>query len=136
MFLANSAEPCLFRCSPYRLSLFLSIFSFLIMAYGVRHGVYVTGYTYAVLTNQSATIAYVTGHTYAVLTNQSAAIAYVTGHTYAVLTNQSAAIAYVTGCTYAVQPIRAGLWRTSRCVRHGVYVRFSTNQRATFSHTN
>ena len=57
------------------------------------------------------------------------------------LTNQSAAIVYVTGCTYAVQPIRARLWRTSRGVRtlfdqskrgygvrHGVYVRFSTNQ--------
>ena len=63
---------------------------------------YVTGYTYTVLTNQSATIAYVTGYTYAVLTNQSAPMAYVTGYTYAVLTNQSAAIAYVTGHTYAV----------------------------------
>ena len=76
---------------------------------------YVTGWTYAVLTNQSAAMAYVTGYTYAVLTNQSAAMAYVTGWTYAVLTNQSTAIVYVTGCT-------------SRCVRHGVYVRFLTNQ--------
>ena len=44
-------------------------------------------------------MAYVTGYTYTVLTNQSATIAYVTGHTYAVLTNQSTAMAYVTVCT-------------------------------------
>ena len=56
-------------------------------------------------------------------------------------TNQRTGIAYITGCTYAFQPIRAWLWRTSRgvrtlfdqsehgySVRHGVYVRFSTNQ--------
>ena len=71
---------------------------------------YVTGYTYTVLTNQSATIAYVTGYTYAVLTNQSATIVYVTGcvrtrfnqseHGYSVRH-----AAYVTVYTYAVQPI-------------------------------
>ena len=44
-------------------------------------------------------MAYLTGYTYTVLTNQSATIAYVTGHTYAVLTNQSTAMAYVTVCT-------------------------------------
>ena len=35
--------------------------------YSVRHGVYVTGDTYAVLTNQSTGIAYVTACTYAFL---------------------------------------------------------------------
>ena len=181
---------------------------------------YVTGCTYAVLTNQSAAMAYVTGHTYAVLTNQSTGIAYVTActyafrpirarysnegappqyvcaplarplrpprppcaphgvyvteDTYAVLTNQSTGIAYVTACTYAFRPIRARYSNEGappqyvcaplarplrpprpplrpsrgvrhggyvRCfnqsehgysVRHGVYVRFSTNQSTIF----
>ena len=82
---------------------------------------------------------------------QSAATTYVQDVRHEVyvrcLTNQSAAIAYVTGCTYAVQPIRARLWRTSRgvrtlfvqselgySVRHGVYVRFLTNQSAAMAY--
>ena len=96
------------------------------------HGVYVTGDTYAVLTNQSTGIAYVTACTYAFrpirarYSNEGAPPqyvcaplarplrppcaphgVYVTGDTYAVLTNQSTGIAYVTACTYAFRPIRA-----------------------------
>ena len=62
-------------------------------------------------------------------------------------TNQSTGIAYVTGCTYTFRPTRARLLRTSRgvrtlfnqserdySVRHGVYVRCSSNQSATIAY--
>ena len=64
---------------------------------------YVTGYTYTVLTNQSATIAYVTG-VYVRCFNQSERDYSVRHGVYVrqPLTNQGATIAYVTGYTYAV----------------------------------
>ena len=68
---------------------------------------YVTGYTYTVLTNQSATIAYVTACVRTRFNQSERDCSVRHGEYVRFSTNQSTALAYVTVCTYAVWPIRA-----------------------------